>query len=104
MTKAKLNLGDDTVPGEFIVRGSWGNIIVDQTTGKVLRINDTNGGDEYADIVRVDPRTLRPRVLSDGSQHNEIDILSTRYFFLNPTTRREVRVDPIKGADAPKED
>lgn len=89
-----MNYADNTVPGEFIVRGSWGNIIADVVTGKVLRINDKDG-EEYDDIVRFDPTTLRPCVTSDGQEHNETDILHTTYF-IRKADGRELRVDELK--------
>ncbi len=91
-----MNRADGTAEGEFIVRGSYGNIIVDHATGKVLRINERDG-EEYDDIVRFDPKTLVPVETSDGQKHNENDILHVCYFIAKDG--REVRVDSV--ADSP---
>lgn len=92
-----MNYADNTVPGEFIVRGSYGNIIADHATGKVLRINEKDG-EEYDDITRFDPATLLPVVTSDGQEHNENDILHVRYFYEKDGV--EHVVDPLKEEEA----
>ncbi len=91
-----MNYADNTVPGEFIVRGSYGNIIVETDTGKVLRINERDG-EEYDDIVRFDPETLVPCMTSDGEAHNETDILHTTYFYVKDGV--EHRVDALEDED-----
>ena len=80
-------------PGVFIVRGSWGNIIVDRNDGTVIRV-DQHEDEGYANIIRFDLDTLVPTELSDGSVHDETDILRTRYW-LHTKEGHVRRVDPL---------
>lgn len=90
--------------GVFIVRSSYGDCIVDTKDGTVLRVEgaetDENGWSNER-IMRFDLETLVPIALSDGSVHDEIDILRTRFWF--HTKEGHVRrVDPV--SPSPKEE
>jgi hypothetical protein len=64
---------------EFIVRGSYGNIICDATCGHVLRLEDHGGSREYLNIRQIDMKELRTWCADTGDkaiENGETDILN----------------------------